>query len=147
MAEVAKVRWDKPGASERHSEAIKRHWQDEEWANEQVQKISQGQHRRPTKPEIVLRQLLERLQLGYIYVGDGAFHIGRKNPDFICFERKTIIEHYGDYWHSEDQIEPRIEYFAKYGFRTLIIWEHELNDIEQLLTKLKNFHHGIKLTE
>ncbi len=145
--EQSSAAWNKPGARERRGAIVKRLWQNEDWANEQVRKIGQGQHRRPTKPEIILLQLLGRLRLGYIYVGDGTFYIGRKNPDFICFERKTIIEHYGDYWHSEDQIEPRSEYFARYGFHTLIIWEHELNDIEQLLTKLKKFHHGIKLIE
>lgn len=54
---------------------------------------------------------------------------------------------FGCYWHNKAEIKPRIEHFEKYNFDTLIIWDYELDDTQQLLDKLKEFHQGIKLIE
>jgi len=39
--------------------------------------------------------------------------------------QKKLIELYGDYWHKGQNPQKRINYFKKYGFKTLIIWEKE----------------------
>jgi very-short-patch-repair endonuclease len=65
------------------------------------------------------------------------------NPDFICNPKKKIIELYGDYWHSLPRYKKldkkRIEVYSKYGFQTLVIWEHELKNIIQVVNKIRNF--------
>jgi len=60
------------------------------------------------------------------YVGDGEFWLGRRNPDFMNINgEKKLIEVFGDYWHKGEDGKERKRYFAQYGFKTLIIWEHE----------------------
>lgn len=82
------------------------------------------------------------------YVGDGSFLVEYKNPDFININgQKKIIEMFGDYWHGEERTgvpneqheQERIAHFAKYGYQTLVIWEHELEDTEVLLEKVLKF--------
>jgi len=85
------------------------------------------------------------------YIGDGKDEnsiVAGKCPDFIHTDnQRKIIEHFGDYWHGEEVTgipnerheQERIDLFAKYGYQTLIIWEHELNDKESLSKKLIEF--------
>lgn len=144
MAGIAKESWAKRSVKKRKeagkkiSIAIKKLWQDSKWAY----KALRSRHTRPTKPELALFKLLNTNGYGYVYAGDGSLWIGRKNPDFVWPERRLIVECYGAYWHSEDEVKPRIEHFANYGFRTLIIWDYELKNTKQLLTKLQKFHQG-----
>jgi len=41
---------------------------------------------------------------------------------------------FGDYWHRNEQVD----YFAQYGFTTLVIWESELEEPELVLEKIYN---------
>ena len=72
--------------------------------------------------------------------------MGTKNPDFVDIKNKKIIEVFGDYWHTkkarcyEETEKGRIEYFAKFGYNTLVIWEKELKDIEAVLIKVLKFN-------
>lgn len=79
------------------------------------------------------------------------FQCGR-NPDFIDEERKLIIDLFGDYWHGEEfrlankdfstnleHEQNRINHFKNHGYDCLIIWEHELKDLDQVIQKIKNF--------
>jgi len=105
-----------------------------------------SQRRKPTKPELILSEFLQNNGYGdYKYTGDGKVLVGRKNPDFISQDRQMIIELFGSYWHSENEIELRKEYFANLGFKTLIIWDYELDNEDTLLTKLKEFHSGLEV--
>lgn len=96
------------------------------------------------KVEKVLERILKDIfYLKYKYVGDCKFFIDRYNPDFVCEEDKKIIELYGDYWHNlPEYIErdkKRIEEYTKAKYKTLIVWEHELKDVETLCHKLVEF--------
>ena len=93
-----------------------------------------GLCKRPTKPERRIINLIKKYNLPFKYVGDGQVTIEKCNPDFINYNgKKQIIEMFGDYWHKRKpnlrsfQTEKgRKAIFKKYGFKTLIIWEHEL---------------------
>lgn len=75
-----------------------------------------------------------------MYVGDGCINMGGKNPDFVCCgEKKKIIELFGDYWHRGDNGEKRITHFKQYGYDTLIIWEHDLHDVDGVIASVRNF--------
>ena len=60
---------------------------------------------------------------------------------------KKVIEHFGDYWHGECKTGIRndlhekqiIENYKKVGIDCLVIWEHELKDIDSLKIKINNF--------
>jgi len=124
-------------------------WQNPEYRKRQLKAIIAGSHTKPNKSEKKLRRGLNHLFPGeYKYVGDGSILIGYKNPDFINVNsQKKIIELFGDYWHGEERTgrtkrqeeNQRIKHFAKYGYKTLIIWESELENIKQLKEKLLKF--------
>ena len=88
----------------------------------------------PNKPEKFLNSIISKY--GFEYCGDGTFLVGLKNPDFVNKKTKKVIEMFGDYWHKENEVEPRKKYFKEYGYETLIIWEHELKEPE-LKNKIK----------
>jgi G:T-mismatch repair DNA endonuclease (very short patch repair protein) len=73
------------------------------------------------------------------YCGNGELIIGGKSPDFVSKKRKTLVELFGDYWHRGEDPRPRIRYFAKYGYRTLVVWERELKNEEKLRRRLVRF--------
>ena len=78
------------------------------------------------------------------FVGDGSILIEGFNPDFIdCNGRKLIIEMNGTHWHNiPEMIEKdkrKMDAYSRYGYRTLIIWENELNNYESIKCKIREF--------
>ncbi len=72
------------------------------------------------------------------YVGDGQFIISTKCPDFVSINgKKQIIELYGNYWHKDDNPQDRIDLFSKYGYKTLIIWEREIKNLNLVKEKIE----------
>lgn len=77
--------------------------------------------------------------------------IGHCVPDFAnCDGKKEVIELFGDYWHTKKEKMywhytelGRIMAYNSFGYNCLIIWEHELNDSEAVVSKIKQFtKHG-----
>lgn len=92
---------------------------------------------KPTKLELALSDLLSD---DWKYVGNNEVIIGGKNPDFINVNgQKKLIEIFGRYWHSQEDEYARPKHFEPYGFKTLIIWEEELQNKENLLAKIEEF--------
>jgi len=85
----------------------------------------------PNKCESKLLFLLDTEYPGqWKFVGDGQLIIAGKCPDFSNINgKKALIELYGDYWHKGENPQDRIDVFAPYGYKTLILWERELKDI------------------
>lgn len=88
------------------------------------------------------RILYNTLPKEYKFVGNGKLVLDGLCPDFInCNGQKKIIELYGDYWHNlpsyKERDKRRIKTYAKYGYKTLIIWEHELENLTKVENKLK----------
>ncbi len=96
---------------------------------------------RPNKTEMKFNNILDELQPNeWKYVGDGQLIIGNKCPDFANINgKKKLIELYGDYWHRGQNSEDRKKIFRKFGYDTLVIWEHELNNLEILKNKIEAF--------
>lgn len=98
------------------------------------------------KPETLLETLLQKLFPNeYKFVGDGKVLIDFFNPDFVnCNGQKKIIELYGDYWHNIPKVKNRdylrLKSYTGYGYDTLIVWEHELKNIENLKKRLIIFN-------
>lgn len=96
---------------------------------------------KPNKAEAKLLSLLNKhFPKQYKYTGDGSLIIDKLTPDFTnCDGRKEVIELYGDYWHRNDNPEEKIDRYAKFGFRCLVIWERELKNEEEIISKLQDF--------
>lgn len=123
---------------------MKRLWQNPKYAAKQMKAI----HSSPNQQEKFLEELLEELFPNeYKYVGSGDFFLGGKCPDFIHNKQKKIIEMFGDYWHGEGRTgisneqheQERINIFAKEGYQTLVIWQHEMDSLENLRNKIIAF--------
>lgn len=104
----------------------------------------------PNKPEAVILNMLDIVAPNqWAFVGDGRLIISGKNPDFANLNgKKQIIECFGQYWHGkrarcyEETEEGRIALFKEYGYDTLVIWDNELRNPEQVMAKIKSFSYG-----
>lgn len=126
------------------SNIFKEKWLDKEYRT----KVSKGMNLKPNKSEILLINLFKKNNIPYDFVGDFKLWIGRKNPDFIHQTQKKIIEFFGFCFHSNKSPygfsygrteKGRIEYFKKFGYKTLIIWDYELKNIDNVLQKVTQF--------
>jgi len=127
-----------------NSIVIKEKWKDPDYAR-RVLTVNT-----PNKSEITLNSFLQKtIPNEYKFVGDGEFILEGKCPDFLNVNgKKKLIELFGNYWHGEDRTgktkkeseDERINYFKKFGFKTLIIWESELQDLSVLKNKILNFN-------
>jgi len=156
MSKAALQRWSNPKHKEKMSKLGKERWQNLEWREKQLKAIHAGRAKSSTKPERRLRNGLNKMFPGeYKYIGDGKVWIAGKNPDFINVNgQKKIVELFGNFWHGEkyrliafgdnssnkEHEQQRIKHFAKYGYKTLIVWESELGNIPRLRKKLTKFH-------
>lgn len=134
---ISKIAHNTVEAKENHSQAMLKRWLDLESAR--MIRASQGI--RPNKPENFILFLLNRMYPGeWKYTGDFSFMIGGKNPDFVNVNGyKKCIEFNGTYWHKGDLKGKRERIFAKYGWDTLVIWDHELKDIERVKFRINKF--------
>lgn len=99
--------------------------------------------KRPTEPELITQRMLSKIAPNqWKYSGDGTEIIGWKNPDFInCNGQKKIIEVLGDYWHPKEDETKLPEYYAKFGFQCLTVWQHDLlKNPEAVEAKLTEFN-------
>lgn len=101
---------------------------------------------KPNKIEKKIGEACARFHLPFEYVGDGSLWIENFNPDFASNNGfKKLIEVYGDYWHSRPgarkRDEKRLEVYAKYGYKTLVLWEHEIKESteKELARSIRDF--------
>ena len=98
----------------------------------------------PNKVEMKLSYILRSITPGIFYY-NGDFRlgitIGGKVPDFVNMNgKKQVIELFGDYWHQGQDPRNLIEYYARYHYGCLVIWEHELSkDKGDLREKILEF--------
>ncbi len=101
----------------------------------------QALHLKPNKVEKRLDTILQKYSPGeWKFTGDGSVIIGGLCPDFTNVNgRKATIEVFGNYWHNSQkrQLKPsqtgdgRIAIFKNFGFKLLILWEHEINKLPE----------------
>ena len=84
-------------------------------------------------------QLNTILPKRYTFVGNGEFVLRKRCPDFLNSKKKKLIELYGNYWHRNDNPQDKIDYFRRYGYDTLVIWEDELKNVDVMNEKILAF--------
>jgi G:T-mismatch repair DNA endonuclease (very short patch repair protein) len=146
---MVKDLWENPEQREQLIEMQRNLWADPEYKDRQVKAMREGAKARPTKPEVSAINILDGLYPNeWKYVGDGAIIIEGRNPDIININgKKAIVEVFGDYWHGFKHTREcpliheldRIDTYTKYGYKTLILWEHELKDEGSTVKKIKEF--------
>lgn len=117
------------------------------------QKRLQAAIKQPNRQEEKLKALLDTwFPNEWKFVGDGEVILGRLNPDFInCNGKKMIIELFGCWYHGcpihhpnkkvnwQDTETGKRVIYSRYGFKTLVIWEHELEDEKAVMDKIVQF--------
>lgn len=135
---VAQIeRWQRNGEKEHSSIVHKALWDNPIFADKMLDCLAKGNTHKQTKHEKVMESILnEYFPNQWEYTGNRTVKIGRKYPDFTHNNGSNLlIECFGDYWHGtkrgdklryDQTVKGRIELFAKYGYQTLILWEHEI---------------------
>lgn len=108
-------------------------------SNSTIRKILKALAQKPNRREQELLTILNKyFPKEWKFVGDGTVIFGRLCPDFInCNGKKLIIELFGDHWHTGEGIPwgktevGRTMAFAEYGYKTLIIWGHDMNTLSE----------------
>jgi len=120
---------------EKHKKRMKEFWANPANAKLRFEQIGC----KPNKLEIGFQTFLDKQFPGeWKYVGDGQIWIAGKCPDFWNMNgRKAVIELFGTYWHKPEDEEIRKAHFGKYGYETIIVWDHELSNKTLLLEKLQ----------
>jgi G:T-mismatch repair DNA endonuclease (very short patch repair protein) len=123
--------------------AIKR-WKNVQIREKTIKSWTIGNKLKPNKPEAILNNLIKNINLNYTY--NDSININGFVPDFIDIKNKKIIEMFGDYWHNKlgayNKDRRRKYHYKKYGYKTLVIWEHELKNTDKVKQKLINFTKG-----
>ena len=126
----------------------------EQWKNDEYfkKRIIYFRNHSPNKKEIIFNDILQKFYPNeWKFVGNGQFWINRMNPDFLNVNgKKTLIEFLGCYYHAcplcypkskkKDNFEQKKKNYLNFGFRTLCVWEHELNDISSIKDKIDEFN-------
>lgn len=95
----------------------------------------------PNKPEKIILDIIG--DNGW-YSGNGNYWIhfnnnSNKNPDFKIHGKNKVIECYGDYWHRNDKPEDIVKLYNEVGYECLVIWEHELKNIDKVKSIINSF--------
>jgi very-short-patch-repair endonuclease len=95
------------------------------------------------KPESVLFDILSETW-SYEWTGGGSKTVGHRIPDFTHTHFKWVIEMYGSYWHGTEKAKCfdkiRMREIREMGYRTLVVWESELNNADNVRKKIIRFH-------
>jgi len=105
----------------------------------------------PNNTELYVLTLIERaLGKGTYKYNDGFFVLCGKIPDYVnCTGPKKLIEFLGCSWHGcklcypntkmKDKTEDRVKLFKENGYDTLIIWRHDLDDVDAVIERIRQF--------
>lgn len=159
-SELSLGQWQDPVIAEKHRKSALASWQDPDI----IRRRLEGMHRKPTKLELKFTSFLREYFPGeWKYIGNSTVWFDKCNPDYININgRKKLIELNGCYFHccpicgidsnhygytaEEARVDEkdRIAIYKKYGFDTLIVWEHELQDKQAVVKKIKVWEEEIR---
>ena len=154
--------WEDPKYRKKQIKAHLENWKDPKYKEKQLKAMLDGCSKSPNEQEKTLFNIVGTLFPNEYLLNTNGEHVRLedKKPDIVNIKEKKLIEHQGDYWHANpdfckregikfiDSIpvetirrrdKLRFEAFAKLGWDTLIVWEHELQDTTKLEEKLSRF--------
>jgi very-short-patch-repair endonuclease len=87
-----------------------------------------------TSIERRIRESLTRLNITFVQ----EHQVGRYSIDFAIFSTQTALEVDGDYWHKATKDVKRDGLLKKYGWKTVRIKQHEMDNAINLDELVKN---------
>ncbi len=109
-------------------------WKDPIYREKTIKACLKGLLKRPTKYEKRIAELCIENNLPFIYTGNGTFLINFKNPDFVNFQGKIVIEVFSNYFKIRDygSIENYKEFCRKkyepLGWKVIFIGEEDIDE-------------------
>lgn len=132
-----KIAWERPEVKDKYFKSREYMYKDLNYLEKRLKGWIRAIHMKPNKCEQKLINFFTKENLPYNFVGDGKFFLAGKCPDFINTNgEKIVIEFAGRYFHTEEEMRERSKLFLKYGFKTIVIWEEELLDLNQIKDKI-----------
>lgn len=50
----------------------------------------------------------------------------RRQPDFVSYEEKKVIEIWSDYWHRGEDPQELVKWYEQAGWKAEVVWESEV---------------------
>lgn len=138
-------------AKRKLSALMKLNWQNPDFVGNRVRAMNV----KPTQPEVKLIDICAKYLPDFKYNGDYRLGVTLSGliPDFInCNGEKEVLEVFGDYIHSPEKTKGRwnrtelgrIMAYNSLGYKCLVLWEHELNQLSEreIVTKIHSFFRG-----
>lgn len=124
---------------------IEKWYNDEEYRKKVITNAVKGLLKRPTSYEKKIAELCIENSLPFIYTGNGTFLINFKNPDFVNFKDRVVIEVFYSWFKIRDygSVENYKEFCRKKynpkGWKVIFIDENEIDNKELCLNKIITF--------
>lgn len=112
-------------------------------------------HKRPNRGEIALGKIVDKVSPDFRYNGgcELGVVIGGRVPDFVNVNgQKKVILYNGCYWHgcpicfpnrTDSEAERNnISAYTSLGWKVLTVWEHEMQDMNNVSANIKSFIGG-----
>jgi hypothetical protein len=131
--------------NEKNKQSALLRWKDPIYREKVTKAILEGLMQRPSSFEKIISDLCIENSLPFIYTGDGRILINFKNPDFICEEKKIVIEVFWSWFKIRDygSIENYKEFcrqkYNSAGWKVIFIDENEIDNKELCLKKIKSY--------
>jgi hypothetical protein len=134
--------WTSQEAREHQRQEMKRVWSDPEYKSRVVRNTVKANQKSPNIPETIILDVLDTFFPNeWIFVGNNEeYEMHGKLPDFLHKENKWVIEHFGDYHHSNDNhnikhhqtYKGTMAFYYDWGYKPLIIWEHDVKKLSHI---------------
>lgn len=134
--------------SERHSEVLKKNWQDPDYrakmsaarSKQAKERWAKGNWRNSTRNSKIEYQIAPILaKEGYVHNTDAALVIASTKkariPDFYDESTKRVVEIWGTYWHKDEKPETLVRWYKNQGWSCSVIWEDEALKVVESLGK------------
>jgi hypothetical protein len=138
-----------PEVNTKHREQLRKLWKDPQYVAKQMK----AHGVKPNRKEKLLDRILQKeFPNEWKYVGDGAFILEGLCPDWVNVNgKKKVIDLFGCFFHGCPVHYPNVKVkdllredvrraiFQKYEYDLLVVWEHELENRNVLIDKLREF--------
>lgn len=124
-------------------------YNDPEYQKNRISNTLKSIHQKPNGLEKKFINFFNSEDLSFIYTGDGSLMIGNKNPDFRHESESLLIEVANRQFREafqedvEGEVQKKIKFYRKHGWKCLWLWEEDLKDSNKLLDEIRVFM-GVK---